>query len=122
MARTHQPEAAPPRYTTTAQLTDGKAATVSTSNQLSKCVGGASNYAFVSPWYDQENDGETRNNLYQSQYQSSAVSWKPNIAASCASTTDNHSKDNYSKDYSKDNYSKDNYSKDYSNNFESSRV
>lgn len=85
-----------PRYTSTSKLAAFKQASDKLStektlnNQLNKPSTGANNYAFTSSWYQQDTDSNVRGNLYQSQY-NSAASWKPNIAASCGSTTDNYS-------------------------------
>ena len=64
-------------------------------NELS--LKGAENYAFV-PYLSYSKggaDSNVRPNLYNSQYSSSATptpfSWKPNIAASTSSATDNYS-------------------------------
>lgn len=78
-----------PRYTTTTKLSIPDK---TLNNQLSNPSRGANNYGFVSTWYEQDRDSNSRGNLYQSQGQyNSAVSWRPNITASCGSTTDNYS-------------------------------
>lgn len=82
-----------PRYTSTSKLVSvlhsPPTTAASNNNQLDK----PSNYAFVPSWYDKEKDANNRIDLYRSHYNSSTagLTWKPNIAASLASTTDNYS-------------------------------
>lgn len=84
-----------PRYTSTSKLIPAFSTTTAqtstnNNNQLSK----SSNYAFVPSWYEKEKDANNRTDLYgQGHYASGAgvLTWKPNIAASCSSTTDNYS-------------------------------
>lgn len=83
-----------PRYTSTSKLIPtfpmtSTPLTANNNNQLST----SSNYAFVPSWYEKEKDDNNRVDLYRSHYASGAgvLTWKPNIAASCSSTTDNYS-------------------------------
>lgn len=83
-------EKATSRYTSTSKLVPG-ACPINT-NQLDRSS--SSNYASYSPsWYatDMAETNKRNMDIYRSQNQSTAASWKPNISASCSSNTDNYS-------------------------------